>query len=224
MPMRPRGPAGQGLSKKERVLLRRYVAPFRRSCAAVGEDLLAFVAGVVGVVPGEGVFRDETVVLAAAARQPARGVGGRGQQAVEACGRLLLRGGTGVQCASVGPHQFRHVAARYFRTGEQFQRPYDRIVAHGTSLHHYPVAQFFAFLQFQNLVEAVLDHRIGEPGCDIGHRSPFAEYLFHFGVHEDRTARAQVARPLGKACLRREIGDRIPQRVGECLDEGAAAR
>lgn len=137
---------------------------------------------------------------------------------------FFFAAGTGVQCASVGPHQFRHVAARYFRTGEQFQRPYDRIVAHGTSLHHYPVAQFFAFLQFQNLVEAVLDHRIGEPGCDIGHRSPFAEYLFHFGVHEDRTARAQVARPLGEACLRREIGDRIPQRVGECLDEGAAAR
>src|SRR5699024_3073396 len=109
-----------GPVEEQRVLLGRYVASPRRPGTAVGEDLFAFVAGVVGVIAREGIFRDEATVLAASARDAAGGIFRRTEQVVEARGGFAVRCRAGVQGAAVGSHQLRHVAARDFRAGQQF--------------------------------------------------------------------------------------------------------
>ena len=160
--------------------------------APVGEYPFAFVPRVEGVAVGEGVAAHEATVFAAAALNLAAGVAGRGQQRVEcAGGRLPFQC---LQGTAIGPHQFGVVAPGYLSAGFQFEGPYDSVVVHGTTLHDKGIAQLFAVLQFQYLVETVFYNRVGEARGNVGDGGPFAQHLFDFRIHKYRAAGSQIAR------------------------------
>ena len=59
------------------------------------------------------------------------------------------------------------------------------------------VSEFGSTGYFNNLKQSVLDDRVGKPGRDICHGSPFLLSLFNFRVHKYRTAGSQIDRILG---------------------------
>ena len=129
----------------------------------------------------------------------------------------------GVQGAAVSPHQLRAAVAEYLVAHHVFQSLDHRVVAHGSSLHH-DMFPNLGIPDFEYLVEAVLDHRVGQAGGDVRYVRPFAQGLLDFGIHEDRAAGSQVAGRLGQDGFLGELGGGEAQGVGKGLDERAAAR
>ena len=70
------------------------------------------------------------------------------------------------------------------------------MVAERTALHHDMFAHLVKRLQLQHFIEAVLNHRITEPGGYVVYLRPFTHRLFDLAVHEHRATGAEVIRVL----------------------------
>ena len=125
------------------------------------EYLFAFVPGKVTFPVGELVDVNQAVVFAAFANRLRKLVFDFAFD-VDRMGFeiIVFQVFQGVQGAAVSPHQLRAAVAEYLVTHHVFQSLDHRVVAHGSPLHH----DMFANLgipDFEYLVEAVLDHRVG---------------------------------------------------------------
>ena len=71
---------------------------------------------------------------------------------------------TGIPCDerhAIRPHQSRHIRTDDLSSEEQLQRTKHRIIVEGPALHHDPLAQVRRLLQADDLVERILDDRVG---------------------------------------------------------------
>ena len=125
---------------------------------------------------------------------------------------------------AVGTHQFRHVASCHFGMGEQLKCSYHRIVSHRTTLHNDFASKVLITMEFQYLIQTVLDDRIRDSGRNISYRCALSEHLLHLRVHENGAAGSQVAGSLRLAGELGKIAYRITHVVGKGLDECSAAR
>ena len=187
----------------------------------VGEEFFTFVSGIVDAAVAEVVFLDQAVVFAAVALELAVGIIGHVDHVVQ--GGFPFRPAPGKQGAAVGPHDFRDIAPVDGGAGQKFKGPDYRVVFHGAPLEDDIVPQVMGILEFQHLVQAVLDDGIGQTGGNVPDGDPFPEALFHLGVHEHRAPGAQVTGFLGFAGQFGEIADGIIQSLGKGFQESAAA-
>ena len=98
---------------------------------------------------------------------------------------------------TIRPHQPRHIRTDDLSSKEQLQRTKHRIIVEGPALHHDPLTQVRRLLQADDLVERILDDRVGKTRRNICDRDAILLCLPHTGIHEDRAARAQIHRMLG---------------------------
>ncbi len=125
---------------------------------------------------------------------------------------------------SVGTHQLRHIAASHLGMRQQLKGSHHGVISHRAALYHYLASQVLIAMQFEHLVEAVLDYGVGNAGGDVGNAGALSEHLLHLRVHKYGAASAQVARSLRLAGELGEILYRVAHVVGKGLDEGSAAR
>ena len=125
---------------------------------------------------------------------------------------------------AIRPHQPRHIRTDDLSSEEQLQRAKHRIIIEGPALHHDPLAQVRRLLQADDLVERILDDRVGETRRNICDRDAILLCLPHTGIHEDRAARAQIHRMLCRESDLGEMPDIHPQRPGKGIKERPAAR
>ena len=187
----------------------------------VGEEFLTFVPGIIDAAVAEVVLLDQAVVFAAVALELAVSVVGHMDHVVQ--GGFPFRPAPGKQGTAVGSHDFRDVAPVDSGAGQQFEGPDHRIILHGASLEDDVVPQVMGVLELQHLVQAVLDHGIGQTGGNVPDGDPFPEALFYLGVHEHRAPGTQVAGFLGFTGQFGKVADGIVQPLGEGFQESAAA-
>ena len=120
---------------------------------------------------------------------------------------------------AIRPHQSRHIRADDLSSEKQLQRAEHRIIVESPALHHDPVAQIRRLLQADDLVERILDDRVGETGRNICDRDAILLCLPHTGIHEDRATRPEVHRMLGRESDLGEMSDIHPQRLGKGIKE-----
>lgn len=135
---------------------------YRSLFRPVVENLLAVVRGVVGMAVGECQLPYPAVVAAARAGQLLRTVSALEDQSGEGGGSLrgFRIAAHGVQGASIGPHQFRHVGEAGPESEGLFEGPDNRVVAEGASLYDHVVPQLCGIFQFQYLEQAVAHYRL----------------------------------------------------------------
>ena len=155
---------------------------------------------------GEGVHRQQTVVLAPAAAGSLGGVGQRGNVGeVQRFRRLAVIAVAGDQRRAEGAHQAGDVGAHRLRSGDALEGAQHRLIIEGAALHHNVAAQLTGVGQLDDLEQGVLDDGVGKSGGDIGHRRTLLLGLLHVGVHEHGAAGAQIHRMLGEQRLIGEL-------------------
>ena len=79
-------------------------------------------------------------------------------------------------------------------------------------------------MQFQYLVEAVLDDGVGDTCRDVGYTGSLSQHLFYLRVHKHGASGSQVTGSLRLTGEFGEVAHVVVHVVGEGLDEGAATR
>ena len=129
-----------------------------------------------------------------------------------------------MQGTTVGAHHLGNVAACHLRMRKELKSTHDSIVLHRAALHDDMLSEIIISSELQHLIEAVAHHRVCQSGCDISHRSTFAQHLLHLGIHKHRTARTEVT---GAVCLTGQgskVLHPIAQTLGEGLDKRSTTR
>ena len=206
--------------------------------ALVGVEVLAalrssrrrdlFLAAVAGDIPPsarEGVDRQQTVVLAAAAAGGRAGVG----QVADLLEREDRRRTSVVvftrdERRAERPHHPGDIGADHVDPGDLLERTENGVVVEGAALRDDVPSERTRVGQANDLVERVFDDRIRKPRRDVGNRCALLLRLLDLRVHEDGAARAEVDRRLRGDRLAGELLRRKSERFGEVLDERTAPR
>ena len=127
------------------------------------------------------------------------------------------------QGSAVGAHEASDIGSDNLYAHLLLKSPQHRLVVEGTALDHDVPAQLLGRGGPDDLVDGVAHHGHGEAGRDVLNGGAVLLGLLHAGVHEHSAAAAQVHRPLGKQAQLGKLFHVVPQRLGEGLQEAAAA-
>ena len=189
-----------------------------RTVAAVAADVAAALAEVVD---------GQAAVVLAAVAAGMRDVVAEAAERVQTEHRAFARDeralGAGMQRRTVGAHQAGDVRADDVGLQLVFKRAQHRVVEERAALHDDVTAQVLRAGAADDLVQRVLDDGDGQSGGDVGHIRAVLLRLLDGGIHEHRAAGAEVDRLARRQTELGELCDVIAQRVGERLQEGAAA-
>ena len=203
----------------------------------VGEDIFA---GFGSAFAAQGFFAAVAAHMAAAAGEDADREHAVVLAALTACGRGLVRELLDLlkrehcallpvvavareQCRAERAHDARDVGTRDLRAGDALKRAQHGLVEECAALYDDVRAELARVGELDDLIKSVLDDGVGKAGGDIGDACALLLRLFDVGVHKHRAARAEVDRGLGKECFVREFLRCHAKRVGEILEERAAA-
>ena len=128
------------------------------------------------------------------------------------------------QGGAVRAHEARDVGAHNLAAGEQLEGAQHRVVEESAALDDDALTQVRGLLELDDLVEGVTHDGVGQAGADVAHVRAFLLRLLDGGVHEHRAAGAQIHGGLGLHSHAREGPHVCAHRLGEGLQEGAAAR
>ena len=131
--------------------------------------------------------------------------------------------GAGDQRGAEGAHDPGDVRADDLNPGDLFKRPEHGPVIEGAALHDDVGAELRGVGELDDLVEGVLDDRIGEASRDVPDGSAFLLGLLDVGVHEHGAARAEIHGVFGKERFPGEALRGIAEGVGKVFQEGPAA-
>ena len=188
----------------------------------VVEDPLTFVAGVIATPTAKAIHRHEALVLTALAVEQTSLARRLLEQIIErgmmqfGCG---LTSSNGVQGTTIGTHHLRDVAACHRCMREQLKSTDDSIVLHRSALHDNMFSEIIVTSELQHLIQTVTYHRIGQSGCDVSHRSAFAQHLLHLGIHKHRTARTEITGTVGLTSQGSKVLHTVAQALGKGLDK-----
>ena len=216
-----------GTAEEQPVFLAIDILSFVVVLSLVVEDPLTFVAGVVASSTTKAVHCYKALVLTALAVEQTCLARRLPEQIVERDMMQLCRGltsGNGVQGTTIGTHHLRDVAASHPCMREQLKSTDDRIVLHCTALYDDMLPEVIVTSEFQYLIEAVAHHRIGQSGCNVSHRSAFAQHLLHLGIHKHRTARAEVTGTVGLTSQGGKVLHAVAQTLRKGLDKRSTTR
>ena len=93
----------------------------------------------------------------------------------------------------------------------------------GAALNHDMAAQFPGRAELDHLEKRVFDNGIGKARGNIRNLGSLLLGLLDIGIHKYGAAGTQIHRMLGKQRFLRKILGGIAQRIGEILNERAAA-
>ena len=127
------------------------------------------------------------------------------------------------QCRAERAHDARDVGTRDLRAGDTLKRAQHGLVEECAALYDDVRAELARVGELDDLIKSVLDDGVGKAGGDIGDACALLLRLFDVGVHKHRAARAEVHGGLGKERFVRELLRCHAKRVGEILEERAAA-
>ena len=192
--------------------------------AFAAQRLFAAVAAHMAAAAGEDADREHAVVLAA----------------LTACGRGLVRELLDLlkrehcallpvvavareQCRAERAHDARDVGTRDLRARDALKRAQHGLVEECAALYDDVRAELARVGELDDLIKSVLDDGVGKAGGDIGDACALLLRLLDVGVHKYGAARAEVHGGLGKECFVREFLRCHAKRVGEILEERAAA-
>ena len=182
--------------------------------------LFAAIAGDIAAAVGEGVHRQQAVILAPAAAGGFRRIGQSGDVGeVQRLRGLAVIAVTGDQRRAEGAHQSGDIGAHRVHTGDTLKGPQHRLIIEGAALHHDVAAQLMGVGQLDDLEQGVLDDGVGKSGGDIRHRRALLLGLLHVGVHEHGAAGAQIHRMPGEQGLVGELRRREAQGIGKVFQK-----
>ena len=225
----PHGGGGFGVAVEQQVIFEfGQVGALFHLFAAVRENSLAAVAGIKNTFVRELQFGDGAAVFAAVAVDGVFFVITRAVNRFQPDETRLRVAGIQIFIASgqrraIRPHQFRNIGAEYGFFQQRFHRFMHGGIAERAALHQNMVAQHIGIGDFQHFVQRIFDDRICQSGGNIVHAGALAQRLFHFRVHKNRAARAQIAGRLRGGRFGGEIRHTVPHRAGKRFDERAAA-
>ena len=161
-----------------------HVRPLPHFFAAVGEYFLAPVTGVKDIsvlerqlCDGAFVFTapasNETLLIVADSRQVLQSHKMARALAISVVAVGVPRGQSGPVCA----HQFCDVWAEHLFFQEALHGPVNGRVAERAALDDDVIAQNRGVGDFQDFVDGVLDHRVGQPGGDVADLRAFPQGL-----------------------------------------------
>ena len=173
---------------------------------------------------GEDADREHAVILAALAAR-GRGLVGELLDLLERQHRgfLAMVAVARKQRRAERAHDARNVGAGHLRAGDALKRAQHGLIEERAALHDDVRAELARVGELDDLIKSVLDDGVGKAGGDIGDACALFLRLLDVGVHKHRAARAEVDRGLGKECFVREFLRCHAKRVGEILEERAAA-
>ena len=134
--------------------------------------------------------------------------------------RALEREKRRAECA----HQTRDIGPHNMAADLLLECAQHRVVEECAALHDDVFSELARIVNAQHLVEGVADNGAAEPRGNVFDRSAVALRLTHLRIHEDRAARAKVARALRAKRGLHEFGKRLPKLLSEGLKERAAPR
>ena len=192
--------------------------------AFAAQRLFAAVAAHMAAAAGEDADREHAVVLTT----------------LTACGRGLVRELLDLlkrehcallpvvavareQCRAERAHDARDVGTRDLRARDALKRAQHGLVEECAALYDDVRAELARVGELDDLIKSVLDDGVGKAGGDIGDACALLLRLLDVGVHKYGAARAEVHGGLGKECFVREFLRCHAKRVGEILEERAAA-
>ena len=129
----------------------------------------------------------------------------------------------GDQSRPEGAHDAGNVRTDGLAFRDPLKAPQHRIIVEGTALDHDMPAKFGSVGNLDDLVEGILDDRIGKAGRNVGDGGAFLLGLLYLGIHEYRTAGTQIDGMLREEGSLGKILHRVVQGFGKGLDEGTTA-
>ena len=213
----------RGIVEHALLLVRHHV---RRAVlvAVAAQAALTAVAGYVPAPAGEFVDREQAVVLAPAAAGRRRRVG-EGGDLIEREHRALLPVITLTrdQRRAEGAHDARNVGAGGLHACDLLKGAQHRLVIERSALDHDMTAELLGIGELDDLVQGILDDRVGKARGDVRHRRAFLLGLLDVGVHEHRAPCPEVHRVRRVQGLPGKGLGRVAEGTGKVFDEGAAA-
>ena len=129
----------------------------------------------------------------------------------------------GVEGGAERAHQPRDAGADHLLARFKLEAAQHGVVEEGAPLHEDVAAKLVRRFGADDLVDGVFDDGGGEAGGDVLDARALLLRLFDRAVHEHRAAAAQLDGMLGEQAELGELVDLHVHRLGEGLDEGAAA-
>ena len=113
---------------------------------------------------------------------------------------MILEGG---ERRAVRAHEFGDIRPDNGFLKQQFKRAQNRVITECPSLDNNTTPQRLDISQFEDLVESVSYHRVGQSGGDVRNGGPLTQGLLDPRIHEYRATSSQIK---GRARLTSDIG------------------
>ena len=215
---------GQGLIGKHPFLLECHHIGCLFPLASAAGSLFTAVSGNVPAAAGEHIDGQHTVVGTASAADRFGGVGQIHDVLQRHHGSSLsLIMVPGNECGAESTHETGNIGANYLGIRDGFKGAEHRLIVEGAALNHDMTSQFPGRAELDHLEERVFDHGIGKTRGNIRNLGSLLLGLLDIGIHKYGAAGTQIHRMLGKQRFLRKILGGIAQRIGEILNERAAA-
>ncbi|MNC44583.1 hypothetical protein D3C75_934950 [compost metagenome] len=104
----------------------------------------------------------------------------------------------GDQGGAEGPHDAGDLRPHRLTARHPLEGAQHSIVLEGSPLNDNMLAQFLGVADLDNLVQGIMNDRVGQAGGNLADSRPFLLRLLHLGIHEDGAAGAQIQRLLGQ--------------------------